>query len=44
MSYKAYPKVNIFLKIVALRGNYHELVSRFVLEGRFAPLIHSPTA
>jgi len=26
---KAYAKVNIFLKIVGTRGNYHELVSRF---------------
>ncbi len=28
---RAYAKVNIFLKIVAKRGNYHELLSRFVL-------------
>lgn len=28
---KAYAKVNIFLKIVGKRGNYHELLSRFVL-------------
>ncbi|WP_418179650.1 4-(cytidine 5'-diphospho)-2-C-methyl-D-erythritol kinase [Aliarcobacter lanthieri] len=27
---KSYAKVNIFLKIAGLRGNYHELVSRFV--------------
>ena len=27
---KSYAKVNIFLKIVGKRGNYHELVSRFV--------------
>jgi len=28
--YKAYAKVNIFLKITAERGNYHEIVSRFM--------------
>ena len=28
---RAYAKVNIFLKIVGKRGNYHELLSRFVL-------------
>ena len=31
MHYKAYAKVNIFLKIVGTRGNYHELVSRFMI-------------
>ncbi len=30
MKIKAPAKVNIFLKIVGLRGNYHELISRFV--------------
>ncbi|MBI3874352.1 MAG: 4-(cytidine 5'-diphospho)-2-C-methyl-D-erythritol kinase [Arcobacter sp.] len=30
MNKKSYAKVNIFLKIVGIRGNYHELVSRFV--------------
>lgn len=30
MCEKSYGKVNIFLKIVALRGDYHELNSRFV--------------
>lgn len=30
MCEKSYAKVNIFLKIVALRGDYHELNSRFV--------------
>ncbi len=30
-SYKAYAKVNIFLKITAKRGDYHEILSRFVL-------------
>jgi len=29
--YKAYAKVNIFLKITAKRGDYHEILSRFVL-------------
>jgi len=28
--YKAYAKVNIFLKITGMRGNYHEIISRFV--------------
>ena len=28
---KSFAKVNVFLKIVGLRGNYHELASRFVL-------------
>ena len=28
--YKAYAKVNIFLKITGERGNYHEIVSRFM--------------
>jgi 4-diphosphocytidyl-2-C-methyl-D-erythritol kinase len=30
MIYRACAKVNIFLKIVGTRGNYHELASRFV--------------
>lgn len=30
MRAKAFAKVNIFLKIVGIRGNYHELNSRFV--------------
>ena len=30
MTKKSYAKVNIFLKIVGKRDNYHELVSRFV--------------
>jgi len=30
MTNKSYAKVNIFLKIAGTRGNYHELVSRFV--------------
>ena len=29
-TYKAYAKVNIFLKITGTRGDYHELISRFV--------------
>lgn len=28
--YKAYAKVNIFLKIIGKRGNYHEIISRFM--------------
>ena len=28
--YRAYAKVNIFLKITGTRGNYHEIVSRFM--------------
>ena len=31
MEYRAYAKVNIFLKIIGKRGNYHELLSRFML-------------
>jgi len=30
-SYKAYAKVNIFLKITGTRGDYHEIISRFML-------------
>ncbi|WP_281950329.1 4-(cytidine 5'-diphospho)-2-C-methyl-D-erythritol kinase [Nitrosophilus kaiyonis] len=30
MRAKAYAKLNIFLKIVGIRGDYHEIVSRFV--------------
>jgi len=30
MQYQAHAKVNIFLKIVGKRGNYHELLSRFM--------------
>ena len=29
--YKAYAKVNIFLKITGTRGDYHEIVSRFMV-------------
>ncbi|MEA1893457.1 MAG: 4-(cytidine 5'-diphospho)-2-C-methyl-D-erythritol kinase [Campylobacterota bacterium] len=28
--YRAYAKVNIFLKITGMRGSYHEIISRFV--------------
>jgi len=28
--YKAYAKVNIFLKITGMRGDYHEIISRFM--------------
>ena len=31
MTIKSYAKVNIFLKIVGLRGSYHEINSRFML-------------
>ena len=31
MRHKAYAKVNIFLKIVGTRGDYHEIMSRFIL-------------
>ena len=31
MTIKSYAKVNIFLKITALRGSYHEINSRFML-------------
>lgn len=31
MQYQAHAKVNIFLKIVGTRGNYHELLSRFMI-------------
>jgi len=43
MKYKANAKVNIFLKITGTRGDYHEILSRFVLvdnlfdELRFIP-------
>ncbi|EAU00388.1 4-(cytidine 5'-diphospho)-2-C-methyl-D-erythritol kinase [Campylobacter curvus] len=30
---KSYAKINIFLKIVGTRGDYHEILSRFVLLG-----------
>ena len=43
MHYKAHAKVNIFLKIVGTRGNYHELLSRFVLvDGLFDTLWFEP--
>jgi len=31
--YKAYAKVNIFLKITGTRGDYHEIISRFMRVG-----------
>ena len=30
---KSYAKINIFLKIVGTRDDYHEILSRFVLLG-----------
>ncbi len=41
--YKAYAKVNIFLKITGTRGNYHEIISRFMrLENLYDELFFSP--
>jgi len=41
--YKAYAKVNIFLKITGTRGNYHEIISRFVrLEHLYDELFFTP--
>lgn len=31
MQYQAHAKINVFLKIVGTRGNYHELLSRFMI-------------
>ena len=28
---KSFAKINVFLKVVGTRGNYHEILSRFVL-------------
>ncbi|MDD3324814.1 MAG: 4-(cytidine 5'-diphospho)-2-C-methyl-D-erythritol kinase [Sulfurospirillaceae bacterium] len=43
MIQQAYAKVNIFLKIVGKRGEYHELVSRFMrVENLFDTLIFAP--
>lgn len=42
-SYKAYAKVNIFLKITGTRGNYHEIISRFMrVEGLYDTLSFVP--
>ncbi len=42
-TYKAYAKVNIFLKIAGTRGNYHEIISRFVrLENLYDELFFTP--
>lgn len=35
--YRSYAKVNIFLKIVGAREEYHEIVSRFVLLDKLYP-------
>lgn len=40
MEIKSYSKVNIFLKIVGKRGNYHELASRFVRNDSLFDIIH----
>ncbi len=37
---KSYAKVNIFLKIVGKRGNYHEIISRFMLIKNYFDEIH----
>lgn len=28
---KSYAKINVFLKIIGIRGDYHEILSRFIL-------------
>jgi len=41
--YKAYAKVNIFLKITGTRGNYHEIISRFMrVDSLYDELSFSP--
>jgi len=41
--YKAYAKVNIFLKITGKRGDYHEILSRFVrIENLYDTLFFEP--
>jgi len=43
--YKAYAKVNIFLKITGTRGNYHEILSRFMkVENLYDTLCFVPKA
>ena len=37
---KSYAKVNIFLKITGKRGNYHEIISRFMLVKNYFDEIH----
>ena len=41
--YKAYAKVNIFLKITGMRGSYHEIISRFMrVDNLFDELSFAP--
>jgi 4-diphosphocytidyl-2-C-methyl-D-erythritol kinase len=41
--YKAYAKVNIFLKVTGSRGNYHEIISRFMrVESLYDELCFKP--
>ncbi|MEA3228496.1 MAG: 4-(cytidine 5'-diphospho)-2-C-methyl-D-erythritol kinase [Campylobacterota bacterium] len=41
--YKAYAKVNVFLKITGTRGNYHEIISRFIrLDNLYDELLFLP--
>ncbi|MBE0492182.1 MAG: 4-(cytidine 5'-diphospho)-2-C-methyl-D-erythritol kinase [Sulfurospirillum sp.] len=40
MTIKAYAKVNIFLKIVGKRDNYHEILSRFMLVDDLYDTLH----
>ena len=43
MTIRSHAKVNIFLKITGLRGNYHELSSRFMqVKGLFDTLSFMP--
>lgn len=40
MTRNAYAKVNIFLKVVGMRGNYHEILSRFILVDNLYDTLH----
>lgn len=40
MKHKAYAKINIFLKIIGTRGNYHEIQSRFILVDHLFDLLY----
>ncbi|MDR1460193.1 MAG: 4-(cytidine 5'-diphospho)-2-C-methyl-D-erythritol kinase [Campylobacteraceae bacterium] len=43
LSYKSYAKVNIFLKIIGKRGDYHEIKSRFLkIESLYDTLTFKP--
>jgi len=43
MTHKAFAKVNVFLKIVGKRGNYHEISSRFILVENLYDELHFAT-